>query len=99
MSYPQYAASLFAGNDFCRSLFAFGAVLFSRPMYLNLGIGKGISLLGGLSVMGIVSFADLIVLNCYYLAESIVEANQWQIGMWLLYFYGAKLRARSKFAI
>ncbi|KAI4624825.1 uncharacterized protein J4E87_005306 [Alternaria ethzedia] len=55
MSYPQYAASLFAGNDFCRSAFAFGSVLFSRPMYLKLGIGKGISLLGGLSVMGIVS--------------------------------------------
>ncbi|ORY09251.1 multidrug transporter [Clohesyomyces aquaticus] len=74
MSYPRYAASLFAGNDFCRSLFAFGAVLFGRPMYLDLGVGKGISLLGGLSVMGI-------------------------IGMWVLYYYGAKLRARSKFAV
>jgi DHA1 family multidrug resistance protein-like MFS transporter len=74
MSYPQYAASLFAGNDFFRSLFAFGAVLFSRPMYLNLDVGRGISLLGGLSVMGI-------------------------IGMWLLWTYGARLRARSKFAI
>ncbi|KAH7094278.1 multidrug transporter [Paraphoma chrysanthemicola] len=74
MSYPQYAASLFAGNDFCRSLFAFGAVLFSRPMYIDMGIGKGISILGGLSVIGI-------------------------IGMYLLWHYGAKLRARSKFAI
>ncbi|KAH7084632.1 multidrug transporter [Paraphoma chrysanthemicola] len=74
MSYPQYAASLFAGNDFCRSLFAFGAVLFSRPMYVDMGIGKGISILGGLSVIGI-------------------------IGMYLLWRYGAKLRARSKFAI
>ena len=55
MSYPQYAASLFAGNDFCRSLFAFGAVLFSRPMYIDMGIGKGISILGGLSIIGIVS--------------------------------------------
>lgn len=55
MSYPQYAASLFAGNDFCRSLFAFGAILFSRSMYINLGVGKGVSILGGLSVMGIVS--------------------------------------------
>jgi DHA1 family multidrug resistance protein-like MFS transporter len=54
MSYPQYAASLFASNDFCRSAFAFGAVLFSRPMYLNLSIGQRISLLGGLSVLGIV---------------------------------------------
>lgn len=55
MSYPTYAASLFAGNDFFRSLVAFGAVLFGRLMYIDLGIGKGISLLGGLSVMGIVS--------------------------------------------
>ena len=55
MSYPQYAASLFAGNDFFRSLFAFGAILFGRPMYVNLGVGEGISLLGGLSVIGIVS--------------------------------------------
>ena len=55
MSYPQYAASLFASNDFCRSAFAFGAILFSRPMFLKLGIARGISLLGGLSVLGIVS--------------------------------------------
>jgi len=74
LSYPQYAASLFAGNDLVRSFFAFGSVLFSRSMYLNLGIGKGVSLLGGLSILG------------------------W-IGMYLLYIYGAKLRARSKFAI
>jgi len=59
MSYPKYAASLFAGNDFCRSLFAFGAVLFSRPMYIDMGIGKGISILGGLSVIGIVGMYAL----------------------------------------
>jgi DHA1 family multidrug resistance protein-like MFS transporter len=57
MSYPKYAASLFAGNDFCRSLFAFGAVLFGRPMYVDLGVDKGVSLLGGLSVSGIVSLS------------------------------------------
>ncbi|MCJ1393951.1 hypothetical protein MMC18_006828 [Xylographa bjoerkii] len=74
MSYPQYAASLFASNDFCRSLFAFAAVLFAGPMYSNVGIGQGVSIVGGLSVLGIV-------------------------GIWLLYFYGAKMRARSKFAI
>ncbi|KAL2358955.1 hypothetical protein BJ546DRAFT_961725, partial [Cryomyces antarcticus] len=74
MSYPQYAASLFAGNDLCRSLFAFGCILFGRPLFLNLGIGRGVSLLGGLSVMGI-------------------------IGVWILYFQGARLRARSKFAM
>jgi len=74
LSYPQYAASLFAGNDFVRSLFAFGSVLFSRSMYINEGIGKGVSILGGLSVLG------------------------W-IGMYFLFFKGAKLRARSKFAV
>jgi DHA1 family multidrug resistance protein-like MFS transporter len=74
MSYPQYAASIFAGNDFVRSAFAFAAVLFAPPMYKNLGIGQGISLLAGLSSMGIV-------------------------GMWILYLYGDKMRARSKFAI
>jgi DHA1 family multidrug resistance protein-like MFS transporter len=55
MSYPQYAASLFASNDFCRSAFAFAAVLFSEPMYKRIGIGQGISLLAGLSLIGIVS--------------------------------------------
>ena len=59
MSYPQYAASLFASNDAVRALFAFGAILFSRPMFLKLGIAKGISLLAGLSVLGIVSSHEL----------------------------------------
>ncbi|KAM0417314.1 hypothetical protein ACHAPT_012695 [Fusarium lateritium] len=73
LSYPQYAASLFAANDLFRSALACGSILFAHPLYENLGIAEGTSLLGGLSVIGI-------------------------IGMWLLYFYGAKLRALSKFA-
>ncbi|KAI5456083.1 major facilitator superfamily domain-containing protein [Mariannaea sp. PMI_226] len=73
LSYPQYAASLFAANDFFRSALASGSILFAHPLYQNLGFSKGTSLLGGLSVVGI-------------------------IGMWLLFFYGAKLRALSKFA-
>ncbi|WEW56584.1 hypothetical protein PRK78_002031 [Emydomyces testavorans] len=48
--YPEYAASLFAGNDFARSAVAAGAILFARPLYLNLGVGHGISLLAGLTV-------------------------------------------------
>ncbi|WYZ46256.1 hypothetical protein EsH8_IX_000481 [Colletotrichum jinshuiense] len=73
LSYPQYAASLFAANDFCRSALAFASILFARPLYTNLGVARGTSLLGGLSTIGIV-------------------------GIWLLYFYGAKLRSKSKFA-
>ncbi|RGP79676.1 hypothetical protein FLONG3_2230 [Fusarium longipes] len=74
LSYPMYAASLFAANDFFRSALACGSVLFAQPLFDNLGVDKGTSLLGGLSVIGI-------------------------IGIWLLYFYGAKLRSLSKFAI
>lgn len=74
LSYPQYAASLFAGNDFLRSALACGSILFARPLFLNLGVAKGVTLLAGLSVIGIV-------------------------GMFVLWIYGAKLRARSKFAM
>lgn len=74
LSYPRYAASLFAGNDLFRALFAAGCVVFSRPMFLTLGVGGGVSLLAGLAVVGVV-------------------------GMFALYFYGAKLRARSTFAV
>ncbi|KAJ0413513.1 major facilitator superfamily domain-containing protein [Aspergillus carlsbadensis] len=49
--YPQYAASVFAATDFTRSAFACGAVMFSRPLYVNLGIGSGCSLLAGLTVV------------------------------------------------
>ena len=74
LSYPKYAASLFASNDFFRSAFACGSILFGRPLFINLGVGKGTSLLGALSTLGVV-------------------------GMFVLYFTGARLRARSKFAI
>lgn len=74
LSYPQYAASLFAGNDFFRSAMACGSILFARPLFINLGVDKGVTLLAGLSIMGIV-------------------------GMFTLYYKGASLRARSKFAM
>ncbi|KFY03048.1 hypothetical protein O988_01719 [Pseudogymnoascus sp. VKM F-3808] len=74
MSYPQYAASLFAGNDFLRSASACASILYAHPLYKNLGVARGTSLLGGLSVIGIV-------------------------GIFLLWIFGAKLRARSKFAM
>jgi MFS transporter, DHA1 family, multidrug resistance protein len=54
LTYPQYAASLFAGNDFARSSIACAAIHFSRPLFLNLGVGRGVSLLAGLCVAGII---------------------------------------------
>ena len=53
LSYPKYAASLFAGNDLCRSAMAAGSILYARPLFVNLGIGKGVSVLAGLSTLGI----------------------------------------------
>ncbi|RFU25459.1 hypothetical protein B7463_g10889, partial [Scytalidium lignicola] len=73
LSYPKYAASLFAGNDISRASMAAGSVLYAHPLFVNLGVGKGVSTLGGLSVIGI-------------------------IGTFLIYWFGAGLRARSKFA-
>lgn len=51
--YPSYAASLFAANDLCRSLVATACVHAGAPLYDNLGIGPGVSVLGAMSVLGI----------------------------------------------
>jgi MFS transporter, DHA1 family, multidrug resistance protein len=74
LSYPDYVASLFAANDLIRSITAAGFVMFSRSMYINIGIGKGVSLLAGLSFIGI-------------------------LGMYFLFYFGATLRAKSRFAV
>lgn len=73
LTYPRYAASLFAANDAFRSAFAAVSIIYAHPMYVNLGIGRGVSILGGLTVGG-----------CF--------------GMIALYYFGATLRAKSKFA-
>ena len=49
-AYPEYAASVLAGNDFMRSSFGAGFPLFAGAMYRNLGVGNASSVLGGLSV-------------------------------------------------
>ena len=73
LSYPQYAASLFAGNDFTRSALAAGSIHFSYPMFHNLGVDKGVTLLAGLTI------------GC-------------SVGVYVLYFFGERLRAKSRFA-
>lgn len=70
MSYPSYAASLFAGNDFCRSSFAAGSIVFSRPMFDNLGIGQGVSLLAGLSVVGVFGLFSIYTFGAALRAKS-----------------------------
>ncbi|KAJ9605238.1 hypothetical protein H2200_009895 [Cladophialophora chaetospira] len=72
LTYPKYVASLFAANDFTRSMLAAGFVQFSRQMYLKLGIDRGVTLVAGLSMIGI-------------------------FGHYGLYYFGGRLRARSKF--
>lgn len=53
LSYRKYSASLFAGNDFIRSSMAAGSILYARPLFINLGIGRGVSVLAGLTTLGI----------------------------------------------
>ncbi|RAK87174.1 MFS general substrate transporter [Aspergillus costaricaensis CBS 115574] len=62
--YPEYAASLFAANDFCRSTLAAGAVHFGIPLYKNLGMARGSSVLGGVSGLGVLG-----LLGIYYFGE------------------------------
>ncbi|KAJ9256541.1 hypothetical protein DTO207G8_2544 [Paecilomyces variotii] len=49
-TYPKYAGSLFAANGFARSCFAAGAILFSIPMFKDLHIWGGVTLLAAFSV-------------------------------------------------
>jgi len=49
-AYPEYAASVYAGNDFIRSSFGAGFPLFANAMYKNLGVGWASSTLGFLSI-------------------------------------------------
>lgn len=79
--YPRYAASLFAGNDFSRSAFAFAFILFSRFIFVNLGIGKGVTVLAGLSVLGIVSFDVCPLIASLHQLSSMVHTFIFSIGL------------------
>lgn len=50
VAYPSHSASLFAMNDFARSTLAFAAIMWSGPLYRNLGVGRGTSLIGAFTV-------------------------------------------------
>lgn len=50
-AYPDYAASVLAGNDFMRSMIAGAFPLIAIPLYKNLGVPWATSLLGFLSIV------------------------------------------------
>ncbi|KAI5474750.1 hypothetical protein MNV49_002528 [Pseudohyphozyma bogoriensis] len=53
LSYPAYAASILAANDFLRALAATGFLHIGIPMFRTLHIDGGVSLLAGLTCFGV----------------------------------------------
>lgn len=53
LGYPHYAASAFGGNGFLRAMIAFGGLLWSRPLYAQVGVAGGTSILGGICTLGV----------------------------------------------
>ena len=70
LAYPRWVASLFAANDFVRSMMAAGFVQFSRSMYDDLGIGKGVTVIAGLSGVGVIGMHVLYYIGGWLRARS-----------------------------
>ncbi|KAL5095320.1 hypothetical protein Trisim1_000096 [Trichoderma cf. simile WF8] len=51
IAYPAYAASIFSGSALFRASFGASFPLFARQLFLQLGLGPGNSLLGGIAVL------------------------------------------------
>jgi DHA1 family multidrug resistance protein-like MFS transporter len=62
ISYPRFAASIFAANGFLRSAMACGAIHFSQPLFHDLGVGNGCAILGSVAA----GCAALFVLLYWY---------------------------------
>jgi MFS transporter, DHA1 family, multidrug resistance protein len=75
LSYPKYTASLFAGNSIWRSGIAVGSVAFARPLFVNLGVARGVTLLGGFSVVGIFGTTAIYVFGKQLRARSKFAEN------------------------
>lgn len=89
-AYPDYAASVLAGNDFMRSSFGAGFPLFATAMYKNEGVGWASSILGFLAIVFIpIPFVLYMVsLSFLTLWESYLTVEQ----------YGERLRKISRHA-
>jgi DHA1 family multidrug resistance protein-like MFS transporter len=73
--YPKYAASLFAANDAARSTLAGAAILFGRPLFVNLGVGGGVSFLAGLALLCSVGFYAL-----YYFGGNLRKRSRFAVA-------------------
>ncbi|GAA6005591.1 hypothetical protein JCM11491_003693 [Sporobolomyces phaffii] len=71
-SYPEVAASVFAGNDLCRSMMAAGFPLFGAAFYSHLGVGGACSLLAGLSALMIIPLFGL-----FKFGHKLRERSKW----------------------
>jgi DHA1 family multidrug resistance protein-like MFS transporter len=91
-AYPNYAASVLAGNDFFRSSFGAGFPLFATAMYENLGVGWASSLLGFLAI----AFIPIPFLLFKVRQKTIHIPRRGQADQDLQ--YGEGLRMRSRFA-
>lgn len=85
LTYAQYAAALFASNDCARSAVAAGAILFARPLYLILGIGRGITLLATITVALVAgTLCHILLYWRKYLSPSIGRLSckvSWHVGL------------------
>jgi DHA1 family multidrug resistance protein-like MFS transporter len=70
LAYPKYVASLFAANDFVRSIMAAAFVQFSHSMYVDLGVGKGVTVIAGLSGVGVAGMYGLYYFGAWLRARS-----------------------------
>ena len=52
-TYGPFAASAIAATAFLRAIFAFALPLAARPLFVNLGVGPGCSVLGGIACLAL----------------------------------------------
>lgn len=91
-AYPEYAASVLAGNDLMRSSFGAGFPLFATAMYHKLGVDWASSLLGFLSIV-FIPIPFILYKVCYSLQTTTLMTLIFNNPQ-----YGERLRRMSKHA-
>jgi DHA1 family multidrug resistance protein-like MFS transporter len=83
-AYPEYAASVLAGNDLFRSSFGAGFPLFARAMYTKLGVGWASSLLGFLSIV-FIPIPFVLYKVCFYPCNFVSLINELSTNMYIVW--------------